>query len=170
VYELHENEQYFFDRPTLEHLADFISQFSSPCCLCTPLLGQELVQRGVPVRILDIDERFVSLPGFRHYDLYRPEWLGEEFDVIVCDPPFFKVSLSQLFSAIQLLSRHNYQQPLLLSYLRRRTDNVLGTFARFNLAPTGYCPLYQTVQASDRNDIEFFGNLDEALTAQLRER
>ena len=168
MYELHENEQYFFDGPTLNHLADFVQQFSSPCCLCAPLLGQELAKRGVRVSILDIDERFASMPGFRRYDVYRPEWIGEEFDLVLCDPPFFKVSLSQLFSAIRILSRHDYQQPLLISYLRRRMDNLLGTFARFNLAPTGYCPLYQTVRANERNDIEFFGNLNEALTQDLR--
>jgi hypothetical protein len=168
VYELHENEQYFFDHSTLNHLADFVGQFSSPCCLCAPRLAQELVDRGVRVRILDIDERFASLPGFRRYDLYRPEWLGEEFDLILCDPPFFKVSLSQLFSAMRILSRHDYRQPLLISYLRRRMDNLLGTFARFSLAPTGYCPHYQTVRTNERNDIEFFGNLDETLTEKLR--
>lgn len=26
MYELHENEQYFFDEPTLEHLSGFLSQ------------------------------------------------------------------------------------------------------------------------------------------------
>ena len=164
MYELHENEQYFFDRPTLDHLARFVEQFPHPCCSCAPLLGQELVERGVEVRILDIDERFKSLHGFRHYDLYRPDWPGEVFGLIICDPPFFKVSLSQLFSAIRILSRYGYNQPLLISYLRRRERNLVGTFARFNLAPTGYCPSYQTVRASERNDIEFFGNLDEALT------
>ncbi len=77
MYELHEYEQYFLDRPTLEHLARFVEQFPHPCCLCAPLLGRELVERGVEVRILDIDERFKSLPGFRRYDLYRPDRLGD---------------------------------------------------------------------------------------------
>src|SRR5262249_34989417 len=121
--------------------------------------GQELVQRGVNVRILDIDERFAHLAGFRHFDIYRPEWLGEEFGLIVCDPPFYGASLSQLFAVIRMLSRNDYSQPLLLSYLVRRSANVTGTFARFNLEPTGYRPGYQTVQKAERNDIEFFGNL-----------
>jgi hypothetical protein len=159
MYELHENEQYFFDGPTLAFLGDFVARFANPCCLCAPLLGRELEARGVSVRTLDIDERFAGLRGFRRYDLYRPEWLGEEFGLIICDPPFYNVSLSQLFRAIRLLSRHNYGQPLLVSYLVRRAANVTGTFARFGLQPTGYRPGYQTVQKSERNEVEFFGNV-----------
>jgi hypothetical protein len=159
MYEMHENEQYFFDKPTLLYLADFVSRFERPCCLCAPLLGQELERRGVRVRTLDIDERFAGLRGFRRFDIYRPEWLGEEFDLILCDPPFFGVSLSQLFSALRLLSQNDYRQPLLVSYLVRRSSNVLGTFASFGLQPTGYHPGYQTVQKIGRNDVEFYGNI-----------
>jgi hypothetical protein len=91
--------------------------------------------------------------------VFRPAWLGEPFDLILCDPPFFRVSLAQLFTAIRLLSRYDYRQPLLISYLSRRAANILGTFARFDLRPTGYYPGYLTVQNVDRNGIEFFGNL-----------
>lgn len=161
MYERHENEQYFFDEPTLSHLADFVQNFENPCCLCAPLLGTELERRGIRVATLDVDERFSHLRGFRHYDIYRPEWIGETFGLIVCDPPFFKVSLSQLFQAIRTLSRNDLNQPLLLSYLCRRSTNVLGTFARFGLQSTGYQPSYQTVQRAERNHIQFFGNLGE---------
>jgi hypothetical protein len=169
MHEQHEYEQYFFDRPTLAHLADFIEQGSTrPCCLCAPLLGQALVERGVGVTILDRDERFARLPGFRRYDLFRPHWLEKNFDLIVCDPPFFQVSLSQLFTAIRMLSHYNLSQPLMVSYLRRRSANLLGTFSPFNLSPTGYSPAYQTVQVLERNEIEFFSNLDETLLAKLK--
>jgi hypothetical protein len=167
MYELHENEQYFFDRPTLAHLADFLSAYENPCCLCCPLLGRELTESGLAVRILDIDERFATLPGFRRYDIHRPEWLGEEFGIIICDPPFYNISLSRLFAAIRLLSRNLYSQPLLVSYLVRRQANLLGTFSRFGLEPTGYRPTYQTVQKAERNEIEFFGNLGPTAHALL---
>jgi hypothetical protein len=167
MYELHEHEQYFFDKPTLSRLADFVAQFENPCCLCAPLLGQELEKRGVQVRTLDIDERFAGLRGFRRYDIYRPQWLGQEFGLIICDPPFYGVSLSQLFTAIRLLSRNYYSQPLLVSYLVRRSSSMIGTFTRFGLEPTGYRPGYQTIQKAERNEIEFFGNLGPALHSKL---
>jgi hypothetical protein len=138
MYEKHEHEQYFFDEPTLEHLAKFMAHWKSPCCLCAPLLGQRLVAKGVSVTILDIDDRFGAIPGFRRYDIYRPHWLDDEFGIILCDPPFFNVSLSQLFTAVRLLSHYNFQQSLLISYLRRRATAVIGTFAPFRLRPTGY--------------------------------
>jgi hypothetical protein len=94
--------------------------------------------------------------------------LPQKFGIIVCDPPFFKVSLSQLFQAVRLLSQFDYAQPLLICYLRRRAANIMGTFSRFNLQPTGYFPQYQTVQRSERNEIEFFSNLDEAEIKRLR--
>lgn len=167
MYERHENEQYFFDKPTLAHLADFVAQFENPCCICAPLLGKELENRGINVRVLDIDERFASLKGFRKYDIYKPEWSGEQFGLILCDPPFFGVSLSQLFTALRLLSLNNYEQPLLVSYLSRRASSILGTFASFGLEPTGYFPGYQTLQKVERNEIEFFGNLGPELHQRL---
>ncbi len=168
MYERHEHEQFFWAAPTVSRLADFVSPYPNPCCLCAPLLGQELERRGVPARTLDRDERFADLRGYRAWDLYRPEWLGEEFGLIVCDPPFFGVSLAQLFTAIRLLSRHDYAQPLLLCYLSRRAASVQGTFWRFGLEPTGYEPGYRTVQDLERNRIEFFGNLGPEAHAGLR--
>jgi hypothetical protein len=168
MYERHEHEQYFFDGGTLLRLAEFVSTFQNPCCLCAPLLGKALVERGHPVRILDIDARFASLPGFALYDLQHPSWLGEDFDLLVCDPPFYSLSLSRLFGAVRMLARNDYTQPLLISYLRRRAASILGTFAPFRLRPTGYCPGYQTVKACERNEIEFFSNLAEEQLARLR--
>jgi hypothetical protein len=166
--ERHENEQYFFDQATIDHLTTFASGFLRPCCLCAPMLGRRLAQAKVPVRILDIDERFASCTGFRHFDIHRPEWLGETYDLIVCDPPFFNISLSRLFTALRTLAQHRFDQPMLISYPTRRAANLLGTFDRFALRPTGYTPSYLTVQNVERNVIEFYGNLDETQHAKLR--
>ncbi|HVF85681.1 MAG TPA: hypothetical protein VM821_06845 [Abditibacteriaceae bacterium] len=161
MYELHENEQYFFSDETVKQLADFVieNNFALPCCLCCPLLGRELAERGIETRILDVDERFANVNGFQPYDLYRPRWTGEKYGIIVCDPPFFKVSLAQLFTAVRVLAQHDFAQPLMLFYLSRRAANVTGTFARFNLRATGWQPRYQTVQQVERNQIEAFSNL-----------
>ncbi len=165
MYELHENEQYFFDDATIAHLADFVMEnnFALPCCLCCPMLGRKLVNRGIETRILDSDPRFADIAGFRSYDLYRPEWTGEKYGVIICDPPFFNVSLAQLFRAIRVLAKHDFAQPLMMFYLSRRGSNVTGTFAKFNLQTTGWQPRYQTVQRAERNQIEAFSNLMSAI-------
>jgi hypothetical protein len=46
--------------------------------------------------------------------------------------------------------------------------SLIQTFSPFGLAPTGYHPGYQTVQACERNDIELFGNLGPAGDEKLR--
>lgn len=160
IEEQHEREQYFFDASTLRALADFVQSFDRPCCLCAPMLGQELQTRGNVVRVLDTDERFADLRGFRRWDLYRPEHLDETFDLIVCDPPFFNVSLSQLFCAIRLLCRFDVATKVMISYPVRRSSAILGTFAPFNVRPTGFRPGYMTVQQCEKNEIEFFANFD----------
>ncbi len=169
MHELHENEQYFFDEPTIEQLADFVATFDSPCVICAPMIGLRLTEMGIDVSILDIDNRFADLPGFRHWDLYNPKWLGQKFGLILCDPPFFNVSLSQLFSAIHLLGQHDFSQPVMIGYLKRRADAILGTFSPFGLQPTGYSPGYQTVRKIKKNEIEFFSNLPEEQVRRLRE-
>jgi hypothetical protein len=167
MHELHENEQYFFDQPTLRAVAAFVAGFSKPCCICAPTLAAELAGQGLDVRILDIDRRFEHLPGFRYFDLERPDWLGEEFGLIVCDPPFFNVSLAQLVHAMRVLGRYNDQQPMMISYLVRRQESFLGAFARFGLRPTGYRPGYATVEPVERNAIEFYSNLDPRMVDRL---
>jgi hypothetical protein len=156
--ERHEREQYFFDRESLAALADFVSRFERPCCLCAPMVGGELQRRGRTVRVLDVDRRFADLPGFVEWDLYRPRHLDETFDLILCDPPFFNVSLSQLFTAVRLLAHFDLTCRVMISYPVRRSGALLGAFSPFMLRPTGYRPGYQTVQKCEKNDIEFYAN------------
>ena len=158
--ERHEREQYFFDAGTVGRLADLVASFERPCCLCAPMVGRELHRRGRTVRVLDVDERFADLPGFVTWDLYRPRHLDEQFDLVLCDPPFFNVSLSQLFTSVRLLCHFDLSKPVMISYPVRRSRAVLATFAPFGLRPTGYHPGYQTVQKCEKNEIEFYANFD----------
>ena len=158
--ERHQWEQYFWDAPALEHLAGVAARFEWPCCLCAPMLGRALDERGVPNRVLDSDERFAADANFARFDLCRPAWRDETYGVVFCDPPFWKVSLSQLFVAIRLLCHYDFAQPLAICYPARRARNLCGTFARFGLEATGYFPSYLTVQKLERNRIEFFANFE----------
>ncbi|MFO1351523.1 MAG: hypothetical protein U1F68_12995 [Gammaproteobacteria bacterium] len=158
----------FFDATTLASLAAFLTRFEHPCILCAPMLGRTLAASGRRVTVLDIDERFADIPGFRVWNIHRPQRLDERFDIIVCDPPFFKVSLSRLFSAIRVLAQHRFEQPLLIAYLRRREAALKSTFQRFGLEATGFLPRYLTVQMVERNEIELFGNLGPEAHAALR--
>jgi len=161
MYELHKNEQYFFDKETLERLCIFIenSEYRPLGCLCTPVLGKLLIERKVDVDILDIDRRF-SLYNLIYFNLKYPKFLGFQYDLIICDPPFFSVSLSRLFKAIYTLALYSFNQKIMISYLKRRENALLGTFEKFNLKSTGFYPRYKTVDTSDRNKIEFYSNIE----------
>lgn len=166
--EKHEHEQYFWTPATVNGLADFLEEFENPCCLCAPTVGAELARRGKRVTNLDRDERFADSAGFRQYDLYRPEYLKEKFDIILCDPPFFGTSLAQLFHSLRVLAQYDFSQPLFVAYLERRAASIEGTFTRFGLRATGIRPAYITVQDTDRNLIAFFSNLPEERYAGLQ--
>ena len=165
--ENHDREQYFFDPPTVKTLADFAQEFKYPCLLGMPTVAQELARRKKEFRLLDIDERFVDIPGYRKFNLYKPLWTGEEHGIILVDPPFWKVKLSQLFDAIHLLSGFTFSQKLGITYLVRREGALLGTFARFGLHSTGYEPGYVTVQPEAKNRVGLYSNVDEHLLQVL---
>ena len=157
--ERHENEQYFFDEPTLRHLVKFSKRWSSVCCICAPMLGAQLSLAGVQITLLDIDRRFETEPGFRYFDLNDPSWLGLEFDLIICDPPFFNVSLSRLYMALRVLARHDASQRILVSYLERRSGAFVTAMKEFDVQATGYFPGYVNLKNEGKNRIVFFSNL-----------
>lgn len=158
IEENHQNEQYFFDQTTINAICDWLEGFSNPCILCAPMVSSELHRRGQVICTLDIDLRFESLTGFKLWDIFRPAYLDEQFDIIVCDPPFFNVSLSQLYDALHILSHYDLTQKMFVSYLSRRADAFENVFHHFGMIRTGIFPKYQTVKNCDRNEIEFFAN------------
>jgi len=153
--EQHRNEQYFFDTATKNWLTDLIMPFGDPCLVGVPTVAREMGD----VRLLDIDERFADCAGFVKWDLYRPEPREERYDLIVCDPPFNTVSLSQLFTALQVLAQGDFTQEILITGLASREQNLLATFHPFGLEPTGVQARYVSVQDQDgRNKILFYSN------------
>ncbi|MCG8405414.1 MAG: protein-lysine N-methyltransferase [Phycisphaerales bacterium] len=156
--ERHENEQYFFDQKAVDAVADLLEPFERPCVLCAPMVGVELEDRGTDVVMLDIDERFASHRSFRRWDLYRPERLEQRFGVVFCDPPFFNVSLSQLFHALRVLAHFDFGQPIAISYLSRRRNALLSTFAPFGVQETTDRLRYRTVKECRKNEIVLFAN------------
>ena len=157
--EYHKNEQYFFNQATLENLESLTNEFENICCLCAPSFGKHLIEKDRQCATLDIDKRFETLEGFQYFDLSKAKWTDQQYDLIVCDPPFFNVSLRQLLQAIRVLSNYNPQQKLLICYLERRSRTFLEVFKEFGLEQTELYAGYQSVQPIEKNKIVFFGNL-----------
>lgn len=147
MHEDHKREQYFFDAPTVARLGKFVQGFQNPALLCCPMVGQWLHERRVTVPVLDVDERFRHLPGFVRWDVYQPTpikgWMKP--DIILIDPPFFKVRPDQLFNAVRQLACGDTRVGLLIASNPSRAPAFAGTFSLYGLRPSGYLPTYVTV-------------------------
>lgn len=149
-------EQYFFDKETVRHLADILSLFSNPCCLGAPTVALELCDRGLACSLLDKDGRWGSYPGYVRYDIHQPKRLGQRFGIILTDPPFFEVTVQELFKAIRYLSDGDEAQQLLICHLVRRREDIVKRFRRYGVSPIEYYPGYCSVA---NNGIRLFGNV-----------
>lgn len=160
VDEDHQREQYFFDGPTVSRLADMAAAHARPCCLCVPMVARELARRGRAVRLLDVDTRFASLPGFTRWDLYRPAPLDEAPDLVLSDPPFTLVRLSQLFTAIRVLCRGELSTRVAIVWPAARALDITGTFAPFGLTATAFEPGYVSVRPIEDNRVTLYTNFE----------
>jgi 16S rRNA G966 N2-methylase RsmD len=164
-----DNEQYFFNKKTIKRLIHFIAktEFNNVCVLCAPFLAEKLTNNQFKPTILDIDTRFSYLENFIFYDLENPSWIEEDFDLIICDPPFFSYRLSILVKTINMLSHYNYKQKVLISYLERREKRFLNAFENYRLKPTAFFPKYRSVRDISKNKIQFYSNLQDKFINKL---
>ena len=65
-------EQYVWTRATVEKLVLALQYYSDLCCMATPSLAQGMWEVGREERLLDIDNRFDYLPGFKYWDIRFP--------------------------------------------------------------------------------------------------
>jgi len=158
--------QFFYTAATARRLADALDHYRNPCCLCTLRLASEWHRRGRAVRLLDCDPRFSYIPGFRHFDLLKPEPLNERVDMVVFDP--ILMPASTLLQAVRIVTSGNEGVDLFATFPVYREGELLSAFGDFNLRPLdfpmGYCnvaaefhglfklygcrPLHETASAS----------------------
>ena len=160
IEEKHENEQYFFTDDTVEYLTRVAMSFDKICCICCPSIGNRLEEMGTDVTILDIDERFSDLEGFKYWDIKSPKYISDEFDLIIMDPPFFNVSMREIRKAIQMLTHFDTNRTkVMISYLSRREKAFKVGMKPFVMEPMEYVPEYNTVDVTEpKNRIEFYVN------------
>ena len=158
MHENHQRQQYFFSPPTVQVLAEIVASKAHPCCLCVPTVAEALQARGRTVRLLELDARFSALPGFVAWDLYQPRRLSETFDLILCDPPFQRVRLSQLFEALRVLCQGHLDTPIALCHLATRAEDIQGALGAFGLAPTELEIGYVSVRPIPENRVILYTN------------
>lgn len=160
----HAKEQYFFTEGTRRRLARVAQAHQGmPLFLCCPTVGVTYTEMfKEPSISLDSDPRFKGGWGFHIWDLYRPKRLAVyEPTLIICDPPFNKVRMDQLFAAIRELTPYRAVNTvkLLIAIDPAHAGALTGTFAMYGPRPTGFFPSYVTV--SPAVGIEFYSNLSD---------
>ena len=157
VVEDHAYEQFFFDEPTRTSLLALLRQYERPLLMCTPSLAVAADEAGLPYLLLDRDERFAFLSGFRRFELDAPTPLTDyAFDAVFCDPPFANFGLDQLKETLRLLapappsaSAAASAPPLYIAYNSRREGALLEEFAEQGLeriCGLGYCSVKPKTQ------------------------
>ena len=155
----YEHSQYFFTSQCVDYLVDKLDYFNTPCCVGTPRLAKGWFDRGREVRLLDIDKRFSFLPGYKYFDITKPEVLNEKFDVIIMDPTF-KWGEHPLLNTIKVLSQNDHSQKVLLFYMSTHAKSILKTFKEFNLKPTRYYPKYSNLRGEGKKFIMCYSNFE----------
>ena len=154
--------QFFYTAETARLLVNALNDYSSPCCFCTPRLAWEWKQRGREVRLLDYDVRFSVLPGFRHFDVLKPEPINELFDVVIFDPIF--VPAGVLVRAVRAVMAGSPMADLYMTFPIDREEELLRAFATLSLKPVDFpltcCnikPEYQSLFRlyGSRSDLQF---------------
>lgn len=152
-------QQYFFTKECVRFLVDRLDPFSNPCCVGTPSLAKEWLERGRTVRLLDVDKRFSFLPGYMYYDLANPELLDEKFDLIIMDPTFGRGE-GVLLKAINILSQNDHSQKILLVYMSSHDISILEIFKDYKLKPTGYYPEYTNLRGGGKKFVMCYSNFE----------
>jgi hypothetical protein len=82
-----------------------MARFERPLLLCVPSLAVLAEESGQPYLLLEKDERFSFLTGFRPYDLLdpTPAPIDVPCDAVIADPPFANIELWQLSRALEVL-------------------------------------------------------------------
>jgi hypothetical protein len=145
--EKREYDQFFFSEECLMKLVRVVNNFEKPCVLCAPTLGLELERQGKKCKTLDIDIRFSELKGFKYYDITYPIDLNEEYDLLICDPPF-KLDVQQIYEAINTLKNDN--TTIVVSWYQSRLEQFLQTFSTLHIKSVGVTLSYR------EKDIPFY--------------
>lgn len=162
--ERHDLEQYFWTTTTVHSLRRALACDPGLCCLATPSLAHafHVEEPTQEVRLLDIDRRFSYLPGFRFWDIRRPEPLGdsEPFRVVVFDPPFFYIPMPELHRAVLEVCKGDTKTNLLIGFLVREQATLLEVFKEFGLARTKFVLEYATVKPNKWRNYALYSNVD----------
>lgn len=153
-------EQYFWTTDTVNRLIKSLEFETDCCCLTTPSLGHGFYIAGRNETVLDIDKRFEYLPKFQYFDILAPTPTGEEYRILILDPPFFYIPMEKIRDAVLFLTRGDTKTKLMIGFLRREEKALLDAFKDFDLSPTNFKLEYATVKPNKWKNYCLYSNID----------
>ena len=114
---------------------------------------------GTPYLLLDRDERFGFLSGYRHFEFEHPAPISDyEYDVVLCDPPFANLPLDDLRVALESLAVDDESRaaPLYIAYNARREAALLEAFPGLERKSSALG--YESVKSRTQQQIILYGS------------
>jgi len=160
--ELREVEQYFFTEEVIKNLIDSLEYEENIVCLGTPAVADGFYKfKQKIVTCLDIDSRFNYLPGFQFFDILNsPDEINFKTDLLIIDPPFFKMSLVELYNCVEKLTGGNKSTKITFAFVHREERALLNIFKSYNLQLTKFQLEYRTVEPNRWNNYALYSNFE----------
>ena len=159
-----EQEQYFFTDKVLEQIITSFQYFENIVCICAPSVADafwRLLKKEV--YCIDIDDRFNYLPKFINCDITKEEInLPENFvpNIIIVDPPFFKMRLIDLYKCIDKIAKKNKKIKLVFAFVIREDKALLSIFKDYNLQLTKFPLEYKGVDKTKWGNYGIYTNFE----------
>jgi 16S rRNA G966 N2-methylase RsmD len=155
-------EQFFWTSETVKKLLNACQYISECCCFTTPSLAQGFLNNGIDQKLLDIDTRFSYFPRFEKFDIknpHEPEGSGN-FNIIVIDPPFFNVTIKELFDATNIITNNNFNTNIIIAFLVRYEYSLLETFKKYKISETSTPLEYAHIKPNKWKNFKLYSNID----------
>jgi hypothetical protein len=155
-------EQFFWTSDTVKKILNACQYITECCCFTTPSLAEGFHNNGEEQVLLDIDERFDYLPRFEKFDIINPHVPkgSGDFNIIVIDPPFFNISVKQLFDATNIITNNNYNTNIVIAFLVRYEFPLLETFKPYGISETSTPLEYAHIKPNKWRNFKLYSNID----------
>ncbi|MCK4891286.1 MAG: methyltransferase [Candidatus Pacebacteria bacterium] len=156
IEERHDLEQYFFSQETAQEMFNIfirrsLSENKECCFLCCPVLAEIAEKEGFEknTTLLNIDERFNKLKSYRKFDISADKIdteLEKQFDMIICNPPFFGIEPNQLGKTVESLLKNEGEAYIV--FLKRKTEEFYSAMEKlgFNVEKLKFKLDYKTIK------------------------
>lgn len=150
--------QFFYTAKTAARLVTALDHYRQPCCLCTPRLAKEWLQRGRTVDVLDCDSRFAVLPGYKVFDLLKPERIDKQYDCVIFDPVFLPAAT--LCKAVDAVITDSARTDLFITFPVQRSAELINAFRHYGLRQLSFELAYCNVKEAFQHEFRLFGTKD----------